>query len=167
MKLFLYTDASFSKKYGIGIAGYLMFNSEEDNNCGNIDAAIVKTTVLHENNNNRIELNSIILALQDCMKPENTGRQIQLYTDSKTAAELISRRSRLESRNYLSKNKNRLLGNADLYKFFFALHDKLLPDIRWIKGHSPKNAQDTVQRNFSYIDRLVRKNLRGLILKRD
>lgn len=50
--------------------------------------------------------------------------------------------------------------NADIYREFFDLYDSLKPKIIWVKGHTPKNEQDYINKNFSYIDKLVRKKLR-------
>lgn len=165
MKFFLYTDASFSKKHETGVAGFVIFSNEEDHCSGNIASSVVKTIILKEKNNNRVELMSVILALEYCIGELKADAGIELYTDSRSVTDLLSRRKRLELSNYVSKNRNKVLSNADLYKKIFKLFDRILPDIHWIKGHAPKSGQDQAQKNFSYIDRLVRKKLRELLLQ--
>jgi ribonuclease HI len=159
MMKFLYTDASFSKKDKTGVAGFVLFNNEEDQSSGNIASSVVKTIVIKEENNVRVELKSVILALEYCI----ADTPIELYTDSRSVTDLLSRREKLEASGYVSKNKNKVLSNADLYKKLFQIYDRVHPDIHWIKGHAPKNEQDQAQKNFSYIDRLVRKKLRDLL----
>ncbi|MCP4677076.1 MAG: hypothetical protein GY854_16490, partial [Deltaproteobacteria bacterium] len=126
--------------------------------------------VFKEKNNGRAELRGIIFALETLIKetgrPDIGGnlknRRINLYTDCQSAVHLLKRRKRLESTNFVSKKTKKTLSNADLYKQFFILYDKITPNLFWVKGHSPKKDRDLIQRNFSRVDKTVRKKLRLL-----
>ena len=63
---------------------------------------------------------------------------------------------------FVSKKTGKPLTNADLYKVFFAVYDRMLPKIVWVKGHTPKGSRDTVQMHFSHVDKAVRKELRSV-----
>jgi len=89
--------------------------------------------------------------------------KIHLYTDCQAVVNLPQRRSKLETRSFKSQKTGSLLKNADLYRRFFSLMDQVSIKLFWLKGHTEKAGQSLYQRNFSYIDRHVRKTLREKI----
>jgi len=128
----------------------------------NFNNAIIKTIIAKELNNVRAEFKAIILALET-VKLILTNNTPTFYTDCNSIINLIGRRAYLEANYYYSKKNKCILANADIYKEFFSLYDTLKPELVWVKGHSPKKDQDYLKTNFSYIDKLLRKNLRASI----
>lgn len=114
---------------------------------------------MDEKNNVRIEFKSIILSLE-YLNSNSIDKNINIYTDSASIINLTSRRSYLEANSFFSRKNKTILPNADIYREFFNLYDKLKPNLIWIKGHSPKEKQTFSHKNFSYIDKLIRKKLR-------
>lgn len=153
-ELTIYTDASYNKNYKIGVAGYLIINSVNN-------SEIIKLVSISEANNNRVEFISLIWALKT-LDPEKQ-KDIQVYTDSRAITNLLSRKAKLETTNFISKRSNKILSNADIYKEFFKIISIYNPTINWIKGHSPNHNNEIIQSNFSKIDKLVRKELRSII----
>jgi len=158
--LFLYSDASYSHQSLFGIAGYLLFKNVEDHVENRISSAILKSSKIKETNNIRLELKAAIMALDAAWVESDTSTVVELFTDCQTISNLISRRAKLEASDFLSKKQGKTLHNADLYKHFFSIYDKLLPKITWVKGHSRKKEQNFIHRNFSMLDRFVRRELR-------
>jgi len=84
--------------------------------------------------------------------------RITIFTDSQNIAGLLERRSRLEAKNFRSKNKE-LINNAALYQEFYCLYDKLYFQIIKIKGHQQtknKNFRDLL---FTLVDKASRNAL--------
>ncbi len=159
--MFIYSDASFSKKHAMGIAGYLIFKTIKDHEASAFSSAIISLFKIEEQNNIRLEMVSAISALETARNDARKDVITQLFTDCETIVNLSKRRERLESSDYMSARQNKVLNNADLYKLFFALCDEVSPKITWVKGHSRKNDQSHIQKNFSHLDQLVRRELRG------
>lgn len=153
--VYIYSDASFSKNFGIAVIGFAMFHTLDEHNT--IHLKDIETTLceIKETNNIRAEIRGALAALEACPM----GKEVILYTDCQTIVDLPSRRKKLEQKNFISESKGRELANADLYKEFFALYDLKRPEIIWVKGHSSKR-QTNIGKNFSHLDRLVRRKLR-------
>lgn len=116
---------------------------------------------MKEENNVRIEIKGIIQALENLKTQKHKeDEEIVLFTDCISVINLLGRRAYLEANSYFSKKNKGILANADIYREFFILFDLIKPKLIWIKGHAPKSEHNTIQKNFSYIDRLVRKELR-------
>lgn len=151
----IYTDASFSKGDGIAVIGYGFFLEEDQHIEGSLQEKKWVIQQIQETNNIRAEIRASLTALEVCPQAKKTV----LYTDCQTTAGLLSRREKLERTNFISQSKNRELNNADLYRAFYKLYDKTGVEIVWVKGHtSQKN--NHIQRNFSHLDKEVRKVLR-------
>ena len=160
----IYSDASFSKQTQTAVAGFLLFEND-DSHMKNEASQPVHTRVFEEKNNIRAELRGVILALEILIEKLDAGASVKnypitLYTDCQSVVRLPSRRKGLESSDFISKKTRKPLSNADLYKQFFTLYDKVAPDIFWVKGHCPKRGRTQIQRNFSCVDKTVRKMLR-------
>lgn len=166
----IFSDASYSKKHKLGVAGFLIINNANNHAAFKISSSKVQTTVFKEENNIRVELRGVIWALESFMadqKHDSIGSSVNIshlsiYIDCKSVLSLLDRRTKLEASNYISKRSKRILSNADLYKRFFVLYDDIKPNIIWVKGHSAKRERTFVQNNFSYIDMIVRKELRAI-----
>lgn len=153
-KIYIYSDASFSKKHQIGVASYIILDDK-----GNLKEE--KSFSLKEKNNIRLEFIALIKALKSLEPKKNI--EIIVYTDCKTITDLLSRKEKLETRDFKSKNTGKVLSNKDLYEEFFKLYEKYKPTINWIKGHQSKKNKSIVQENFSRVDKLSRKKLRNII----
>lgn len=156
---YIYSDASFSKPHNLGIIGYGVFNSTSQHNSMTLSELDLTILEIKETNNIRTELISAIIALKS---NKNTGKVV-LYTDCQNIINLPSRREKLEKTNFISQSKNRPLANTDLYLEFYKIYDLLQPELFWIKGHAPLHGADSLQRNFSFLDKAVRKKLREII----
>ena len=157
--VYIYTDASFSKNHEIAFIGYAFFCTTQEHENISISEVKLYTFQIQEINNIRAEMKSAIKALESCPK----SKQIILYSDCQTLSRLPLRREKLESTNFISQSKNRLLNNADLYQEFYSLYDLLKPEIHWVKGHTSSKTLSKIEKNFSYLDNTVRKNLRKAI----
>ncbi len=145
----------------LGVAGFIVFKDDKDHETSNFEASFIKTIKMNETNNVRTEIKGIILALQTLgTQFSDYPSDVALFTDCNAVVNLVGRRSYLEANKYISKKSKSVLANADIYKEFFELFDKFQPKIIWVKGHSPQKDYDLIQKNFSFIDRLVRKELR-------
>ncbi len=158
--VYIYSDASYSKTYNLAIIGYAIFPSSHEHETVPLSETNICILQVPENNNIRAEIRGVITALQSCPK----GSKVVLYTDCKTVCDLPKRREKLEANNFISKSKGLTLLNADIYQEFYLNFDRLNPELKWVKGHSPKNSKLTqVQKNFSYLDKAVRMSLRKAI----
>jgi len=164
---YLYTDASFSKTALLAVSGFLLFKNAEEHETGPTLQSVVHTQTFPEKTNIRAELKGVLWALESvAAQIKQQGgkaqekREIHLYTDCQAVAQLLARREKLERLGFRSQRKKETLTNADLYQAFFAFYDQWLPKIFWVKGHSSRRGQDGIQRNFSWIDKIVRRELR-------
>ncbi len=128
----------------------------------------VKTRIIKNTTNTRLELQTLLWALESVKldnehTPSGEMGSITIYTDCCAAVNLLRRRKKLNSVNYLSKRKGTTLVNADIYKGIFTLYDELSPELVWIKGHTPEKDRAGIQRIFAEVDRSVRNLLRSYI----
>ena len=171
-KWYVYTDASFHKTKLLAVSGFLIFRNRDDHEAGALPSTWVRTVTFHEKTNIRAELKGVLLALETISLEINQIHEgnsqenvkINLYTDCQAIANLLGRREKLEASHFMSRRKKEILSNADLYKEFFALYDRLRPEIFWVKGHSPQRPQDLIRKNFRVVDQTVRKELRAAVL---
>lgn len=157
---YIYTDASFSHKSQTGVLGFYIFRNAEEHEAGLTSLSLIHTRVLKEKNNIRVELRAVMEALETVEMKLIEKTHITLYTDCEGIPHLLERRKKLEAVHYISQRKKTILANADLYKSFFLIFDRLKPKIIWVKGHSPSKNQTIIQKNFSFIDKAVREKLR-------
>jgi ribonuclease HI len=165
-ELHIFSDASFSKQHQVAVAGVLFLDTaSHEEEAG---SPPVQTRIFKEKNNIRAELRGIIFAIERLIEDgdQTDGSEgakehlVRLYTDCQPIVRLLERRQRLESSNYIVRRTGKPLGNADLYRQFFMVYDKVQLNLCWIRGHSPKGGQDTVAKNFSRVDKETRKVLR-------
>lgn len=109
-------------------------------------------------------LETIDLEIEEIQKKisRKENFEITLYTDCQTIPHLLDRRKKLEANNFTSQRKKVSLSNADLYRKFLILFDKLQPKICWVKGHSPQKNKSVIEKNFSLVDKMVREKIRKL-----
>lgn len=153
MPYFLFSDASYSPHRRLGVAGIALTSEFASKDFQ------IETLVFAGTTNTRLELEAILWGFERYMLlPDKTS--LTLFTDCKTAVDLISRRIKLEKNGFKSGKTGRLLTNADLYQKFFHLYDQIGPDCIWLAGHSPSKNHDQIQRIFSRVDKKTRQVLR-------
>jgi len=170
-KFYIYSDASFYKAKLVGVSGFLIFRSSVEHEAGVLPLSLIRTVTFQEKTNIRAELKGILSALETATaeikrigeKEVLENIEVNLYTDCQTVTQLLMRREKLEASSFLSHRKKTILPNADLYKTFFELYDRLRPRVFWVKGHSPQRGQNLIQKNFRMIDQIVRKELRAKV----
>ncbi|MDQ3233782.1 MAG: hypothetical protein M3Q07_18350 [Pseudobdellovibrionaceae bacterium] len=160
---YIYTDASFRNTDKVGVIGFLIFENEPEHNVANIEAADFHSIVIKESNNIRCEFRAVLAAMK-FIQPRLTAHasSVKIHTDCQAVTKLTSRREHLEKNQFQSLSSGTRLANADLYEEFFSLYDAIKPVIHWIKGHASQESQNAIQRNFSYVDKAVRRQLRAI-----
>lgn len=171
----IFIDSSYNPGRRLGVGGFLCIPNCPDEVLANKNVLeelyapdAVKIRIVEHTTNTRLELQTLLWALES-LKLDNETKtfekmgSITIYTDCRTAVDLLRRRKRLESVHYLSKRKGTTLVNADIYKSIFTLYDQLSPKLVWIKGHTSEKDRIGIQRIFSEVDRLVRNRLRSYI----
>ncbi len=160
--LLIFTDASLNPRTGTGMSGCLLLKPKDRPSTKKISHLPVKTKLFKNTNSARLELSSIILALNTVKKTFDAIHEFEItvYTDCKIACDLPSRRNRLEKSNYKSKSTTKPLNNADLYLEFFELFDELKPNLIWVKGHKARKDKNQIDLIFSHVDKTTRRMLR-------
>jgi ribonuclease HI len=168
---FVYCDASFDKRRGIGVISCLVFNAPKDHAAGDAALGTRETEILRETSNIRAELQGVLRALEIVQQTpwSNTSgdgaKVVHLYTDCRAVTELPRRRERLVGSGYVSKRTGTPLRNADLYRAFFSMQDQLVLVLNWVQGHRPATGKNLVEQNFAHVDRAARKVLRECLMK--
>lgn len=174
----IFIDASYNPQRKLGVGGFLCIPNCSDELLENKNVLeelyspdVVKTRIVEHTTNTRLELQTLLWALESLRSNTETKTSgemgsITIYTDCRTAVDLLRRRKRLESVHYLSKRKGTILGNADIYKSIFTLYDEFSPKLIWIKGHTSGKDRVGIQKIFSEVDKLVRNVLRSYIARK-
>ncbi|TLD40640.1 MAG: hypothetical protein JETT_3103 [Candidatus Jettenia ecosi] len=174
----IFIDSSYNPERRLGVGGFLCIPNCSDEVLENKNVLeelyspdAVKTRIVEHTTNTRLELQTLLWALESLKLDTETKTygemgSITVYTDCRTAVDLLRRRKRLESVHYLSKRKGTILENADIYKSIFTLYDQFSPKLVWIKGHTPGKDRVGIQKIFSEVDRLVRNLLRSYIARK-
>ncbi|MCX6119099.1 MAG: hypothetical protein NT027_16300 [Proteobacteria bacterium] len=92
--------------------------------------------------------------------------RLNLYTDSKTIADLPARRIKLEQNEFRSKRTGKLLSQEDHYKEIYNLIDQLRCEFdlnfTWVKGHTSQHLRSTHEQMMSEVDQFSRDSLRKI-----
>jgi ribonuclease HI len=152
--LMLFTDGSVNAQSKIGYGAYLAVEGVHHS----LDSLLrrVKVRRFEHTSSTKLELQTLLWALSDI---QATGRKVTVYTDSQNVTDLPDRRQRFERNDYHSK-KNRPLKNADLYREFFRMTDKLNCEFVKVQGHRPSTQKDHTDKVFSLVDKASRNALR-------
>ena len=156
---YVYTDASFSKAHHLAVMGYVIFNNHLEHELADVSQQSFHLHSMTEDNNIRAEVRGAILALKAC----ETGANVILFSDCQTVVGLPRRQEKLIATNFIGKKKNLIINNADIYQAFYKEFDRIGPEIYWVAGHALKNKKTKIDKNFSYVDKQVRKKLREMI----
>ena len=152
----IFSDISFDPKSRTGVAGILIV---EDRQLEAFDERLAVQLSVHQGIAcTQLELNSVMAAMEVVKK--NGHRAVPIYTDCKSAIDLLSRRARLEATSFITKAKGEEHAHADLYREFFKLLDQTSSVLTWIKGHKPDAERSVVDSYFSLVDQACRRELR-------
>lgn len=169
-KIFIYTDASFNPQTGRAVSGFLYFNNEMLHAKSEVSDTSIETQSFKVKNNIRAEIMGAIYCLNKLDEEvkhklfDIKNIEVNIYSDCQALTNLLRRRENLIANNFMSGKKKTELANADLYKLFYLIFDRVKPKIHWVMGHSASKDQNVVQsivqRNFKIIDHYVRTELR-------
>ncbi len=158
-QVFIYADASYSKRAQLAVLGFLIFKSHKEHEELTATHQSPFLFEMPESNNIRAELRGVLWALQSCL-PDIKDSQTILYTDCQAISGLLNRRAHLEATQFISQSTKKPLSNMDLYKEFYKIYDLLQPQVIWVRGHTSQSSASKVESNFAVLDKAVRKRLR-------
>ena len=150
----LLADCSVSPDTGFGIGGYLLVGETDIRSASLADC--VKLKSFEGVSSTELELRTIIWALSDVQKGFGG---LKVYTDSQNVLSLIERRERLERNDFRNRSGARLK-HSSLYQEFYALFDEIGFEVMKVKGHSRMKDRSDLERAFSLVDRVTRRELR-------
>jgi len=156
-----------------GIGAYLFipvsFLREKNHSISREDIAVrLKIRRFENTSSTRLEVQTVLWALDEIERkvPKHSPMTLHIYTDSQCVARLQGRRSRLSSCNFISQKTGQPLKNADLYRTFYELNDKIGFSVTKVSGHTPASSRDTVHHIFACVDQEARKALKRWNKKR-
>ncbi len=153
----IFSDVSFDPKSRHGVTGILVI--PESNLSVFNDTHLARLTYHQNVACTQLEISSVIAAMKVGMK-QHSGK-VSIYTDCKSAIDLLGRRAKLEASAFVTKAKGAEHTHADLYREFFKIFDQISPDFIWIKGHKPKAQRSVIDSYFSLVDQACRNALRA------
>jgi hypothetical protein len=165
--LALFTDASINPKLRRGMGASLLVSASylempaEDIDCADIISRL-KIHHFEDTSSTKIEVQTVLWALEDYkinVMPSAKGK-LSIYCDSECVSNLLQRRTKLESRRFLSGKTSCELKNSLLYRQFYKLYDEIGFEVIKVKGHSPSSSHNSINRIFSFVDKQVRKSLK-------
>jgi len=158
MKLLtLFTDASVDPESGIGFGAFLLIDRIAADPAALQEAVQIRR--FEHTSSTRLELETVIGALRE-IRPD----KITIYSDSQNLINLPNRRARLERANFCS-NQNKPLNQADLYREFFQLMDRIDCTFVKVKGHRRTKEKNEIEQIFTLVDRASRQALRAELMR--
>jgi len=157
--IILFTDGSVDNKTHIGFGAYLAIENVETLAVDLI--AKVKTKQFENTSSTLLELQTLLWAIDDGIfsNKEMTVRLI-IYTDSQNILGLLTRRKKLEQRDYCA-NSGKRLKNANLYQQFYSITDLYDCHIIKVDGHRPLHEKNHIDEIFTLVDKASRLALRS------
>lgn len=140
----IYTDGSCHTQLLTGAWGALIFIGDEKLI---LSGSEINTT------HNRMELKAVIEAIKYVKKEENYC--FEIYSDSQYVVNLISRKERFKTKNYLTNSGNSIR-NVDLVKELLDLIERYNPVFIKVKAHQ-KNGDPFNREVDLLVRQLVRK----------
>lgn len=150
----MFTDGSVHVQSGIGYGAFI-FTSDLDLPIEELKKD-VKIVRFEDTSSTQLELQILLAALSEI---QDKKTKITVFSDSQNIIGLPGRRSRLEKNNFYSKT-NRLLKNAELYKAFYEISDKISLEFVQVKGHKISKNKSKTDFIFTLVDRASRVALR-------
>ena len=152
MKLF--TDGSVNPQLKVGYGAYLFVTNESV-----LLESTIRTKRFEQTSSTKLELQTLLWALDDLLALDYLGYKVMIYTDSQNIICLPRRREGFEKSDYMTK-ANKRIGNHELYKEFYRVTDMLECEFVKVKGHKKSHQKDEVDRIFTLVDRASRTALR-------
>ncbi len=155
----LFTDGSVDTKTHIGFGAYLAIENLETPAVDLI--AKVKTRQFNNTSSTVLEVQTLLWAIDDGVS-SNKEKTISLiiYTDSQNISGLLTRRKKLEQRDYYT-NSGKRLKNTDLYQDFYKIMDLYDCQIIKVDGHKPSHTKNDIDKIFTLVDKASRLALRS------
>jgi len=155
----LFTDGSVDTKTHIGFGAYLAIENVETPAVDLI--AKVKTKQFENTSSTVLEVQTLLWAIDDGVSStkEKTLKLI-IYTDSQNIVGLLTRRKKLEQRDYYT-NSGKRLKNATIYQHFYNIIDRYDCHIIKVDGHKPRHEKNDVDKIFTLVDKASRLALRS------
>lgn len=166
----LFTDASLNVQLSVGAGAFFLIPESFFAAYADPATALPITDFLQVKKfsataSTALETATALWALESFVKEftEDGPAEVTLYTDSQCLAGLLQRRSRLERNGFIAKRSGLRLKNASLYQAFFKLYDALGFEVIKVSGHTRSSDRDSIESIFSFLDREVRRALRGWV----
>ena len=153
----IFTDGSVNSKLKIGYGGYLVV-SDFAQPINTLQDA-VKLKRFEQTSSTKLELQTVLWALNEIVLAEGRELAISVYTDCQNIIGLPDRRARLEENDYFS-SKNKRLNNYELYQEFYQLTSELNCEFIKVLGHQASSKKEGIDRLFELVDRASRRALR-------
>jgi len=145
----VYTDGSCNTKLKIGAwAALILLN----------DKQVVLQNIEKDTTNNRMELQAVISAI-NYINENFECNKIEIFTDSQYVTNILIRKEKLTSNDFITKKGN-ILNNSDLLKQLIEQIEK--QDIEFIKVKAHQKIGNGTDFNI-YVDKLSRKLVRESI----
>lgn len=159
----LFTDGSYAPIENFGIGGYLFCPLPVASPLQSYEVHLKEFT---QTTNTALELQTLLWAIDNVVSliPGDKQERLHIYTDCKTAVDLLARRPGLEKKAFKSQRTGKELSNASLYREFYSMYDQVGFEMHWLKGHRAQNTRTVVDELFRQVDQAVRKQLRVSIL---
>ena len=153
-EILLFTDGSVDNRSKVGYGAYLLVTNPQYS----LQELSKQIKVKHfeQTSSSKLELQTLLWALADIQPLDH---KLIVYTDSQTIIGLPDRRERLEQNDFCAKNL-RPLNNAQLYREFYRLSDRMNINMIKARGHLPTKQKDETDQLFSLVDKASRQALR-------
>lgn len=146
----IYTDGSCHSQQLVGAWAALIFINGKKTILKGIEK---------ETTHNRMELLAVINAIRYIETEVKLKETIYIYSDSQYVVNLNSRRSKLESKNFIT-NKGTPIQNLDLVQALLRLTDNNTIEFVKVKAHQKPDGTENFNREVDIIVRkLVRENV--------
>jgi ribonuclease HI len=154
----LFTDGSVDTKTHIGFGAYLVI---EDVETPIVDLITKVKTIQFENTSSTmLEIQTLLWATDDeIFSGKEKILKLTIYTDSQNILSLLTRRKKLEQRDYHANSGNRLK-NASIYQHFYNIMDRYDCHIIKVDGHKPLHEKNDIDKIFTLVDKASRIALR-------
>jgi ribonuclease HI len=155
----LFTDGSVDTKTHIGFGAYLAVENVEIPAVDLI--AKVKTKQFDNTSSSVLEVQTLLWAIDDGISSnKEKTMKLVIYTDSQNILGLLTRRKKLEQRDYYT-NSGKRLKNATIYQHFYNVIDRYDCQIIKVDGHKPLHGKNDIEKIFTLVDKASRQALRS------
>ncbi|MFC1670120.1 RNase H family protein [Spirochaetota bacterium] len=149
----VYTDGSCNPVYKTGGWAAILILDEKEIL---LEGKELNTT------HNRMELISVIKALEYIENTNIEGYKIIINSDSQYVVKLVDRKEKLLANMFFTKNGN-LIRNKDLVEKIFSYIDKMKIDFVKVRAHQKKSHLRNYNRDVDKISRkIVRENVKNI-----